>query len=292
MMDIKILLLMSIISLHAAENAMQDTFIYCHGFGSSGDKVKRYMDLNILPQDTISFHFQDARLHIEPVRGFGMGFNLWDSCIGQKDDVERLERVVQAQTKRVVLFGESRGAATILNYLGNPFCPVDTIKAVVLDSPFDTLPNVIQHRLRGWYLDRIIAPSTAESLLSHCTNYKSDGLQPLNAVSKIALKDRHIPILFIASKEDKFVPPASSLRLYAGLREQGHDEAHVLLLDHGTHGWIIEGADAHKYRNAVHAFYRTKGILHTAEYSQAGYETFKICQPDAGAIDALLKELD
>lgn len=272
--------------LNAADYS--EVFIYCHGSNSA--KLQRYQEAGVLPNDTIPFNFQDGRINAEPVHGIGMG---------PEDYVRRFNQIVGAQSRPVILFGESRNAATIVRYVGNSFCPIDKIKAVVADSSFDTEQNMIKHRMRGWYIDRIMAVSTAESILERLTNYRRDELQPIDATKSIANKDaglplqRKIPMLFIASKEDKVVPPASSVNMYRVLRENGHDEAYIHLLNHGAHGWGMEGADAASYKEVVHGFYRNTGIRHNPEYSRRGIELLRRnCQPDLSSVDVLLKEME
>ena len=243
-------------------------FVYSHGFGSNSSKVKRYIDKDILPVDSISFDYQDAYYKF-----MGMGLNIWSTCLGQEGDMQTLDKYVTDDT---VLFGESRGASTIINYLGTTG---RTVKAAILDSPFDKLYNVLALRMNRFYLDRLISVDTVEYYFPYLfRNYKIDGIQPLNSVMSIS---KDTPILFICSYEDKEVPYVSSINMYTKLRHQGYDKVHLLCLEDGGHGWLMASKFEKLYRNVIHAFYRRYHIEHTSEYAEAGRQYFDAhCQPD------------
>jgi fermentation-respiration switch protein FrsA (DUF1100 family) len=254
------------------------SFIYSHGFGSTSEKATSYVKSDIIPDDVIRFNYQDADLKFEPIKGIGIGLKLWKSCIGQEDDIKRLaDQIKRVIDKDLVLFGESRGSSAIINYLGSASYSKN-IKAVVVDSPFDTMQNVLFHRLNRFYLDKIISPATVEKYLPYIvTQYKVDGLLPIKSIKNVP---NNLPILFICSKEDKVVPHTSSIELYKKLRAQGHDKAHILIVDHGAHAWLMTGKSKEVYLNVVHAFYKKYGIEHNSDYADYGKEMFDKCQPN------------
>jgi pimeloyl-ACP methyl ester carboxylesterase len=266
---------------YAAQDELQSIaekhqFIFSHGFGSTSHKAEHYIKSEIIPADTTRFNYQDASWRFEKF-GYNIGLNIWDSCCGQADDVERLaQQVADAGSDNVVIFGESRGATVPLRlFHGNSENPAfKKIKALILDSPFDTMHNVIAHRLSQRYLDKVISAETIEQWLSFALwNYKSDFPQPIDMVNSIP---KDLPLLFICSQQDTRVPDSSSLALYNKLWNGTHDRdrIHLLWLNEGFHGWLMNGQDHERYRNVIHTFYKKYGIQHNPGYAQAGEETF------------------
>jgi alpha-beta hydrolase superfamily lysophospholipase len=254
-------------------------FIFSHGLGATAAKSKNYITRDIIPAHTSSFNYQDAYWRFEKF-GYSKGLNLWDSCCGQDNDVKKLTEQIEAgDSDKIVIFGESRGAVVPLRlFYTNPDNPVlKKIKALVLDSPFDTMYNALKHRLGQLYLDSIIAPDTAEQWLPWILwDYKLNVPQPIAIIASLP---KDIPILFICSETDRRVPHLSALSFYHKLHAQGHDKIHILPLSVGSHGWLMEGKARDIYRNVVHAFYKKYNIEHNSNYAQAGEETFLRTQP-------------
>ena len=270
-------------------NAMDDSprFIYVHGFGSNATKKNHYVKCAVIPEHTLAFDFQDAWLQVN-IFGREMGLNLWNSCIGQDDDMQRLSDIIDACPQDVVLFGESRGASTIINYLGSALAQPEKVKAVILDSPFDTLIHVLSHRMKRYFADKFIDPKTVEKLLPFlCWKYKLDGIQPIHAIKNIS---REIPILLICSREDTQVPWKSSHLLYKELRKKGHEKVFVYSVAYGSHGRIMQGKAKKFYRKVVHAFYKKHDIWHHPEYAQEGENILiSYCQPALEDVDQELQ---
>ena len=196
-----------------------------------------------------------------------------------EDDVNTLTaQVKKMANKDYVLFGESRGSSTIINYLGSKLCQ-KSVKAAVVDSPFDTMQNVLSHRLGRFYLDKIISPATVEKGLPYLLKYKVNGLSPIKSTQSIS---KEIPLLFICSREDTQVPYTSSIKMYKKLRSKGHSNVHILIVAHGAHGWLMTGKSKETYLHVTHAFYKKYGIGHNPNYAQKGEKIFAGCQPNLG----------
>lgn len=264
-------------------------FIYSHGFNSAGVKSQKYIRHEILPNNTLSFNYDDAKRYIKFKEGIGLALGLHKSAIGQINDVQKLsEQIDQIESYNIILFGESRGASTIINYLGSKLSRPDKIKAVVLDSPFDQLLNVISHRLNRLHLSRFIKPQFIEKCFcSISKNYKLDGIQPIKSVSHI---NQTIPILFICSQEDKSVPWISSLKLYKNLILNNHQNAHILILPHGKHACLTDGECKNEYRAVIHAFFKKYGAPYNAEHAELGEKDLFNTQPDIKQINYLLSD--
>ncbi len=263
------------------ENAPRETFVFSHGFGSTAKKVEAYIDHEILPPGTQGPNYQDARLKLEVIRGMGAGLNIWDSCLGQKPDVEVFDNYVKGLAKgRGIFFGESRGASLLLNWLGSKSPNLDKAEAVICDSPFDSILHVLKHRAAHSYLYKLVSPKTLEYYLQRVCKYKADGMQPIHSAEHIPLE---IPLLLICSREDTKVPAAGVVALYKKLRERGHNKVHLLQLDHGEHAWLMKGSK--EYRPVIHAFRAHYGMSHNPEYAQQGKEHFlNQCQPKIEAL--------
>lgn len=272
---VSLLLLCCSLSYGMEENSTK--FIYSHGFGSAGVKSKRYIAQELLPKNTVAFNYQDAEVYIEPIHGIGRGLQIWKSCLGQDNDIQKLYSIVSKVDGDCVLYGESRGSSAILNYLGSSVAQSAKIKAAVLDSPFDLIHHVVEHRLPRFYLDKIVSPQTVVKWLPLLLrNYTNDGIHPIDSVKNISPE---IPLLFICSAQDTEVPWKSSAMLYKILRENNHHKAHILFIS-GSHGWIMEGQHKNLYRSVVHAFYKYYGIEHNQAYAKEGEGFFKRhCQP-------------
>lgn len=182
------------------------------------------------------------------------------SCIGQDGDVQCLWETYQeylqkgGANKNVVLCGASRGAAAIINFMARS--KLNAVKALVLESPFDSVSNVLRDVFLGrlawipglhWFCHQFLAKAL-------CRDYEPRGVQPIDVVDKI---QDDIPVLFVCSKTEPYYH--ATIRLYKKLakkrREQGKDNVHLLVLEHGNHCLLLFHRDGGLYRGVVHAFY-------------------------------------
>ncbi len=265
--------------LQASEHARKvTTFIYSHGFTSCKAKANSYIQARIIPETTRKFNYSDAYLSWEPSHGYGVALDFWNSCIGQNSDIKKLACEVDQYSGPIVLAGESRGASTILNYLGSEYAKSDRIAAAILDSPFDMVKSVLAHRLKLLGLKDVLSPEAVERAAPYfCWNYDPNGIQPIKSV---ALIDHEIPIFMVCSAEDAIVPHSSGLALYKEMLRSGHKKAYLLMLERGKHGWIMQGPQGDLYRKVVHAFYESNGIDSGLESSPGGHDLLQdYCQP-------------
>jgi fermentation-respiration switch protein FrsA (DUF1100 family) len=257
----------------------QSTFIFSHGFGSVGAKAQRYAIDGILPENTVSFDYQDAETKVlaSPLQ-HGVALGTRQSCIGQQANVDRLLKVIEEQEKPVVLFGESRGASTILNAAS---VMPNNVQAIVVDSSFDCLENVIRHRMHRFGAQRVVDPKrVAGSVSKLLPNYDPKELQPITSLDQANEQFLHTPLLLLCSQEDTQVPYTGSAAMYKLLRQRNHPLVHLLMFEKGGHGWLMEGPEGEKYRNGVHAFFARYGVEHIEEYAQQGKEILDTTQPD------------
>jgi alpha-beta hydrolase superfamily lysophospholipase len=182
--------------------------------------------------------------------------------LGQEADIATLKKAYLKTRKdypnaEIVLIGLSRGASTIINFLAEH--QPTHIKAVILESPFDTVAGVIDHFCKQANMASKPLLDMSQKILSWVSSYKPSGIQPIHTIHKIPST---IPVLFICSKEDRVVPASGTITLYETLRLSGHSKAHILILDQGKHGFLLTGPQAKIYQSTVHAFYKHYRLDH------------------------------
>ena len=193
------------------------------------------------------------------------------TCAGQEDDLDQLHSVCKKHTN-IILAGCSRGAASIVSYLGMQK-PTNVIGAVI-ESPFDHSGNVINYLADQMHITkRTVIDAIAKNI---APNHKIDGIQPIDYAANIS---HEIPLLFICTTKDRIIPLESSLKLYKILQQTGHPHTHLLIAEHGAHGLITFSSDGSMMRNVIHAFYKEYNLPHNAEWATAGHERFMQCQP-------------
>lgn len=182
----------------------------------------------------------------------------FNSSLGQENDCNRLVAVIKKYCKddqKCILQGVSRGASVIIPTLAlNPDLPV---KAIILESPFDSIDSVLDHivnKLGNWNILKKYKYLIFKSIFQ----YHIKGLYaPIDFVN---LVNKDIPILIICSISDHLVPVESSIRLYNALVKAGHTKVHIVILSKGKHGFLLQGEDKKIYESAVHSFYKKYGL--------------------------------
>lgn len=195
--------------------------------------------------------------------------------IGQEGDIKLLRDAYEKhqgclpapstpENHAVILYGVSRGSATIINLMThhNPA----NAKALVLEGLFDTMDSVSEH-----------SPSMvaqAKIKLLALTNFNREGVVPAQYLEKLP---RSLPILLITSRNDTTVPCQCTINIYLQLRAFGHEKVHLVILDSATHPRYScsNRADKNRYQNTVHAFYRTYGLPYIKEYADLGQYYFE-----------------
>lgn len=198
--------------------------------------------------------------------------------IGQEADIETLRKhLTEHHTKyfgtKVVMYGDSRGAATTFNLiaLDHPH-----VACAILEGIFDSIPHLIKHCWR-WKSKHVRIEGMLHSLLKTCTNcYAENGPFPVDYVDKIPL---HVPLLLVTSLVDEIVPYQSTMRLYCHLKEHGCTNVHLLVLKNSSHKGYMIGRDRNVYESCVHAFYRAYGVDYDKNLAGIGQQYFEKTQP-------------
>ena len=231
-----------------SESNSQVITIFAHGIADAHKQVDEYINRGIITTTGYTFDFPDSTESIFRV-------NHAESSLAQQSEMECLQNVIEhaaLQNQEIILYGLSRGASTIVNLLAHYSNP--HIKAVILESPFDSMQtvtrNIIQ-RIGGEKIPGIttIADYAVETIFR---KYRTTGIQPIDSITAI---NKQLPILIICSKEDQLVPYKSSLALYKALINNGHTKTRILITEQGKHSKIIMSRDGDQVKKTIKQWY-------------------------------------
>lgn len=224
-------------------------YLFCHGVGGNKDQLLYYQCYELLPVTSNSFNFNDWH---------NGKFDQTKTALGQKPHIEIINHnynLLKAESSLpVVIYGVSRGAAAIVNFMGieRP----SNVAALILESPFAHIHDVFRHvvpcasLLPKDFILRSLYPS-----------YNPNGEQPINYINTI---HSDIPIALICSKKDKFVPYKSTKKLYNKLIESGKKNVHLLVLENGARADLINQAE---YLYFIHAFFKKYNLPYNEHFA-------------------------
>ncbi len=155
---------------------------------------------------------------------------------------------IARESPRLVAFGESMGAATVLQY-----APLDPrLDAVIADCPYSSAIGELDHRLKV-----AMVPQPFRSLVIRVADAfcrRLEGFSLREADPSRAILETDIPLLFIHGLEDRYVPWRMSV-IMAETRRRRLPKAitELLLVPGARHGGSL-GADRERYAEAVRAF--------------------------------------
>lgn len=206
-----------------------------------------------VPADVIGFDCPDT--------SNGNNFSyLRHAALGQEADIATLKTVTDTVDRdNIVLFGVCKGASTAITYQATHNDP--RIKALILESPFDSIEGVIHEKLRQYGLWWIPGLHTVAHRITALFfgNYSTTGIRPIDALATIHNKE--LPILIICSAKDTLIPWTSSHRLYTAFIKHGFTNVHILITEHGRHcNTIHDDANRTVCRNTARAFFKRYGI--------------------------------
>ena len=263
-------------------------YLFAHGLGATQEQSSLFLPTSIkkwlINKPAVLFDFPDSKSN-------NMEYYNAKVNLGQELDIQRFDTIFHKAITRLtdykfILSGISRGAATIINYvaLNHP----EQISALVLESPFDTLINIIKHLLRRFHVSWIpfskkIAFKIAKK---HFPLLNPNGIFPIKVINRIPST---LPILFIHSRNDRTIPINSSRNLYKSLIQAGHHNAYIFELASGDHGKLMLGDESELYKNVVHAFYKRYHLPHDPFSAQLGEPMLKYCQPTLDEINKRIR---
>jgi len=209
---------------------------------------------------------------------FNYIFDLRQVNIGQQIDIDLLRRKYHEHCNKypetdVILFGDSRGAATIFNFIAEDH---PRIAGAVIEGIFDSLPHLIKHCFyfgsKGSFVEWGLT-----GLLKACAgNYSHEGPFPDCYVDRFPFDT---PVLLVTSKMDRIVPYQCTMRLYRLLLERGHKNIRLLILPQANHTTYMVGKDKDMYECCVHAFYEDCGVQYDVDKAARGRPILATTRP-------------
>lgn len=288
--------------------------LFSHGIAGAGKQVQNYIKKSVTDNTEQSHHYFTIEVpattfdYPDATDRFWR-VNFWRTSFGQKNEIDALKNALdqrkewyknnkpafsdiaieesaddshkdtlpnthnsnnQSQPAQFILYGLSRGASTIVTFM-TTYPETENICALVLESPYDQVVSVataFASRLRIPYFSSFIHVLMRMLFMQ----YDKNGISPLHNIDKIS---KNIPILIVCSLEDKLVPWQSSFAIYTALRNAGHNNTHILVLEKGAHANLF----SEKYQNVVHAFYQKYKLPHDKDAALRGTQSFGEYQP-------------
>ncbi len=194
------------LKLHAyfvKNNTSNRYAIICHGYTSRASHMTRYAK-NFFDMG-FSVLVPDARAHGESEGNVvGMGYP------ERKDILLWIDEILKEDgNAKIVLYGVSMGAATVMMAVGESALPKNVVCAVE-DCGYTSVFGEVSHQVTRRTNLPFSLLAEGVSIVSKIKNgYSFKQASPLKAVQK-----SKIPILFIHGEKDKFVPTAMLNELY------------------------------------------------------------------------------
>lgn len=264
-------------------------YIFAHGLGGNlsqayyylpyvkrnGVTIPDQMDFWLINRPMVTFDFSEV-VWLE--NNSHTSINQEKVSLGQNNDIESLRASYQeAQDKlpecKFIGFGVSRGAATWIN-----FCAVhkpENIKALVLESPFDTPLAVVKNYIKFLPGADFITNTLGNKILKYkFPAWDVQGIVPYDVVDKIP---KEIPIFIFHSEKDGLIPVESSKRLSQKLADSDH-EVYLLVLKQGDHANVYFDKECDICTFAIHAFYKKYNLPCNEAYAQKGKLILASCK--------------
>ncbi len=218
------------------------TIIYLHGVGDN--KMSGLLLAKIFHDNNFNVMMYDSRVHGESSgRYCTYGFH-------EKYDVQKAIdalKIFEGQKKyhigKIGVFGTSMGAAIALQAAS-----IDTrISAIVSEASFATLRQITvdyQKRLLRlpWHFLRNIAMKRSETI----AQFKHREISPINAVKNI-----HVPVIFIHGKNDAFIKYEYSQQLF----NAANDPKELWLIDNANHN-NVHDTGKEEYEDRLIRFFK------------------------------------
>lgn len=192
--------------------------------------------------------------------------------VGQQGDVRDFQNKMSMfryfeNSDPEVVFGVSRGAATIFNGMAQPAKRYDGVKLVVLEGCPASIDHVFLFRYGAW---TPLVKKVAGLVFQKLKNV-DPATQPINRVNEF---QPNVPVAFITSMADKSVPPEGVIGLANVLNARGLNPVYLLILKRSSHPAYMcdDPEDSYNYTIFMHALYELYGLDHIPVLADAGRE--------------------
>ena len=181
---------------------------------------------------------------------------------GQEVDIYECINKIQTaavKTSQLILFGASKGAATIYNtvaYLNLIHSNLlNSVKLIILDGPYDDVSRLFSSKLQ-------------EIAVTNLSLYKSDGISPEKSTKYFPA---NIPVIFVTTEIDQKVPAEETIKLAKRLAEQKQNQIYLLIVNNSTHSNCTMEDDIDKYRYSVlvHSVYKKFNLPYIPKYADS-----------------------
>jgi uncharacterized protein len=171
----------------------------------------------------------------------------------EKDDLRAVvdwavARLARGRPGALAVFGESMGAATVLQY-----APLDDrLDAVIADCPYSSALGELEHRLRGSGVIppfRGLAMRAADAICERLEGFSLREADPARAIL-----ETEVPILFVHGLEDRFVPWRMSVAMAESRRRRLPGAMTELYLVPGARHAQSIAADRPRYEARIREF--------------------------------------
>jgi len=290
------LFLTLVIALCTAQCQGSDLYtVYAHSIVDTPKQIKRFTDAIITPDhQTTSVTFLDTQKET----GYGINrliseittytkkpINRSKMHMAGAQDIQELHKTIESipQNNNIILFGCSRGAATVINELGqnNPA----NIIAIILDASPANMSETIHPALAKLGIHTSYDKTIFSTLFP---KHEKETITPLESIKKI--KDKNLPILLIHSQDDSKVPYSHSLRLYKTFLENGFKHVYLATISQGRHAFLLQDPQIKDiYLQAVHSFYKIHNLPFNEKYAQ---NDITLYQPRIDDIEKKIKEFE
>lgn len=264
----------------------QENYLFAHGIAETHEQAYWYTKgkSNNLPYlingQLFTYDFPDATQRFWHVNFTQTGLGQYNEIMGLKNAHEQTTQKLKVQNESpqdLILMGMSRGATTILNFVG--LYKPNNVKAIIVESPFDSTHSVAKNMLKQVYLDNVPGMQTiAHAIMSLV--FWQHSTAGINAIDSVKYIDKDLPILLVCSRKDALIPAESTIELYKALRDSGHHKVHMYIADAGRHGRILHDSDGLHYQHIVHAFYKKYGLVHDTKLADQGASLLNESQPN------------
>ena len=165
-----------------------------------------------------------------------------------------------------ILFGVSRGAATVFNALATHKYPA---RMAVLESCFGSIAEIMRHGNPKNYLPIL-------DIIARVTNFTIDGPSPRALLDEFP---PDIPVVFISSYKDQRVPYHSTRNVAYLLACKKRNPVYLISLKKSAHGQYTasNAADRDYYQSTMHAIYRKHNLPYITSFADAGQQYLQEC---------------